>query len=37
LSSEKIIFGRTRTRVYEIHVARGKEELATKLIAELAK
>lgn len=37
LSSEKIIFGRTRTRVYEIHVTRGKEELATKLIAELAK
>ncbi len=37
LSTEQIIFARTRTRMYEIHVARGKEELATKLIAELAK
>lgn len=37
LSSENIIFGRTRTRVYEIHVTRGKEQLAKDLIAELAK
>jgi hypothetical protein len=37
LGTEKIIFARTRTRLYEIHVVRGKEDLATKLIAELAK
>jgi hypothetical protein len=37
LSTEQIIFARTRTRVYEIHVSRGKEAIATKLISELAK
>ncbi len=37
ISSEKIIFARIRTRLYEFHVAPGQEGLVDQLIAELGK
>lgn len=37
LSSERLIFLRVRTRLYEIHVAKNGETIVDQLMAELSK
>ena len=37
LSSERLIFLRVRTRLYEIHVAKNGETIVDQLVAELSK